>query len=165
MATGGAHIVNTGIGWHEAQVPTIATSVPRAAFAWVTQMMKTEFAAAGITTPLVTSNHINTPEVAEQVLADGCADMVSMALPRLADAAFVKKAPQGRADRINPCIACNQACLEQELEAAGRTYWRCARGGRAGCQACYRPGGAAGGPLVMRVKRKFKENWPLALNG
>ena len=92
MATGGAHIVNTGIGWHEAQVPTVATCVPRAAFAWVIQMMKAEFAAVGSTTPLVTSNHINTPEVAEQVLADGCADMVSMARPRLADAAFVKKA-------------------------------------------------------------------------
>jgi 2,4-dienoyl-CoA reductase (EC 1.3.1.34) len=76
-------------------VPTIATSVPRAAFAWVTQKMKAEFAAAGITTPLVTSNRINTPEVAEQVLADGCADMVSMARPLLADAAFVKKAAAG----------------------------------------------------------------------
>ena len=112
VATGGANIVNTGIGWHEARVPTIATSVPRAAFAWVTQKMKAEFAAAGITTPLVTSNRINTPEVAEQVLADGCADMVSMARPLLADAAFVKKAAQGRADRINTCIACNQACLD-----------------------------------------------------
>ena len=112
VATGGANIVNTGIGWHEARVPTIATSVPRAAFAWVTQKMKAEFVAAGITTPLVTSNRINTPEVAEQVLADGCADMVSMARPLLADPAFVKKALQGRADRINTCIACNQACLD-----------------------------------------------------
>ena len=112
VATGGANIVNTGIGWHEARVPTIATSVPRAAFAWVTQKMKAEFAAAGIATPLVTSNRINTPEVAEQVLADGCADMVSMARPLLADAAFVKKAAQGQASRINTCIACNQACLD-----------------------------------------------------
>ena len=112
VAQGGASIVNTGIGWHEARVPTIATSVPRAAFAWVTQKMKAEFAAAGITTPLVTSNRINTPEVAEQVLADGCADMVSMARPLLADAHFVQKAAQGRADRINTCIACNQACLD-----------------------------------------------------
>ena len=112
VATGGANIVNTGIGWHEARVPTIATSVPRAAFAWVTQKMKAEFAAAGIATPLVASNRINTPEVAEQVLADGCADMVSMARPLLADAAFVQKAAQGRADRINTCIACNQACLD-----------------------------------------------------
>ncbi len=116
VATGGANIINTGIGWHEARVPTIATSVPRAAFAWVTQKMKAEFAAAGITTPLVTSNRINTPEVAEQVLADGCADMVSMARPLLADAAFVRKAAQGRADRINTCIACNQACLDHVFQ-------------------------------------------------
>ncbi len=112
MATGGASLINTGIGWHEARIPTIATSVPRAAFAWVTQKMKAEFAAAGIATPLVTSNRINTPEVAEQVLAEGCADMVSMARPLLADPAFVNKAAQGRADRINTCIACNQACLD-----------------------------------------------------
>lgn len=116
VATGGANIVNTGIGWHEARVPTIATSVPRAAFAWVTQKMKAEFAAAGITTPLVTSNRINTPEVAEQVLADGCADMVSMARPLLADAAFMKKAAEGRADRINTCIGCNQACLDHVFQ-------------------------------------------------
>jgi len=116
VATGGANIVNTGIGWHEARVPTIATSVPRAAFAWVTRKMKAEFAAAGIATPLVTSNRINTPEVAEQVLAEGCADMVSMARPLLADAAFVNKAAQGRADRINTCIACNQACLDHVFQ-------------------------------------------------
>jgi len=112
VAKGGASIINTGIGWHEARVPTIATSVPRAAFAWVTRKMKAEFAAAGITTPLVTSNRINTPEVAEQVLAEGCADMVSMARPLLADADFVKKAARGQADQINTCIACNQACLD-----------------------------------------------------
>jgi 2,4-dienoyl-CoA reductase (NADPH2) len=112
VAQGGASIINTGIGWHEARVPTIATSVPRAAFAWVTRKMKAEFAAAGLTTPLVTSNRINTPEVAEQVLADGCADMVSMARPLLADADFVKKAARGQADQINTCIACNQACLD-----------------------------------------------------
>ena len=112
VAKGGASIINTGIGWHEARVPTIATSVPRAAFAWVTRKMRAEFAAAGITTPLVTSNRINTPEVAEQVLADGCADMVSMARPLLADADFVKKAERGQADQINTCIACNQACLD-----------------------------------------------------
>ncbi|WP_240964753.1 NADPH-dependent 2,4-dienoyl-CoA reductase, partial [Acidovorax sp. SRB_24] len=116
MARGGASIVNTGIGWHEARIPTIATSVPRAAFSWVTQKMKAEFAAAGIATPLVASNRINTPEVAEQVLADGCADLVSMARPLLADPAFVKKAIQGRADRINTCIACNQACLDQVFQ-------------------------------------------------
>ena len=112
VAQGGASIVNTGIGWHEARVPTIATSVPRAAFAWVTKKMKAEFAARGIATPLVASNRINTPEVAESVLADGSADMVSMARPLLADAAFVRKAAEGRADSINTCIACNQACLD-----------------------------------------------------
>jgi len=116
VAVGGASLINTGIGWHEARVPTIATSVPRAAFAWVTQKMKAEFAAAGILTPLVTSNRINTPEVAEQVLADGCADMVSMARPLLADAEFVNKALRGQADRINPCIACNQACLDHVFQ-------------------------------------------------
>ena len=103
----GATIINTGIGWHEARVPTIATSVPRGAFTWVTKKMKQEVAI-----PLVTSNRINLPETAEQVLADGCADMVSMARPMLADAEFVKKARQGRRDEINVCIACNQACLD-----------------------------------------------------
>ena len=112
VARGGASLINTGIGWHEARVPTIATSVPRAAFAWVTQKMKAEFAAAGIATPLVTSNRINTPEVAEQLLAQGCADLVSLARPLLADAEFVNKAARGRADEINTCIACNQACLD-----------------------------------------------------
>ena len=112
IAQAGASIINTGIGWHEARVPTIATSVPRAAFAWVTQKMKAELTASGLDIPLVTSNRINTPEVAEQVLADGCADMVSMARPLLADSHFVKKAAQGKADEINTCIACNQACLD-----------------------------------------------------
>jgi 2,4-dienoyl-CoA reductase (NADPH2) len=116
VAKGGASIINTGIGWHEARVPTIATSVPRAAFAWVTQKMKAEFAASGITTPLITSNRINTPEVAEQVLADGCADMVSMARPLLADPDFVKKARLSQADQINTCIACNQACLDHAFK-------------------------------------------------
>ena len=112
VARGGATLINTGIGWHEARVPTIATSVPRAAFAWVTQKMRAEFAAAGIHTPLVASNRINTPEVAEQLLAEGFADMVSMARPLLADPHFVKKAAAGQADQINTCIACNQACLD-----------------------------------------------------
>lgn len=103
----GASIINTGIGWHEARVPTIATSVPRAAFAWVTQKLMGHVAI-----PVITSNRINTPEVAEEVLATGCADMVSMARPLLADADFVAKAMAGRADRIAPCIACNQACLD-----------------------------------------------------
>ncbi len=97
-------------------MPTIATSVPRAAFAWVTQKMKAEFAAAGITTPLITSNRINTPEVAEDILANGMADMVSLARPLLADAHFVKKAAQGQADQINTCIACNQACLDHVFQ-------------------------------------------------
>jgi 2,4-dienoyl-CoA reductase (NADPH2) len=108
----GATILNTGIGWHEARIPTIATSVPRGAFAWVTQKMKGE---VGI--PLVTSNRINTPEVAEQILADGMADMVSMARPLLADPEFVKKAAEGRAEDINTCIACNQACLDHVFVA------------------------------------------------
>ncbi len=116
VAQGGATIINTGIGWHEARIPTIATSVPRAAFAWVTQKMKAEFAAAGISTPLVTSNRINTPEVAEQLLADGAADLVSMARPLLADADFVNKAARGQSDLINTCIACNQACLDHVFQ-------------------------------------------------
>ncbi|WP_448553548.1 oxidoreductase [Thalassotalea montiporae] len=103
----GATIINTGIGWHEARVPTIATSVPRAAFTWITERMKNE-----VTIPLITTNRINTPEVAEQVLADGHADMVSMARPFLADAHFVNKAAAGKADEINTCIGCNQACLD-----------------------------------------------------
>ncbi|NDV02103.1 NADPH-dependent 2,4-dienoyl-CoA reductase [Pseudoroseicyclus tamaricis] len=101
----GASILNTGIGWHEARVPTIATSVPRAAFAWVTKKLMGE-----VSLPLITSNRINTPEVAEEVLADGCADMVSMARPFLADENFVAKAKSGAP--IAPCIACNQACLD-----------------------------------------------------
>ena len=103
----GASIINTGIGWHEARVPTIATSVPRAAFAWVTKKLMGQ---VGI--PVITSNRINTPEVAEDVLATGCADMVSMARPLLADPDFVAKAMAGRAKQIAPCIACNQACLD-----------------------------------------------------
>ncbi len=103
----GATIINTGIGWHEARIPTIATKVPRAAFTWVTEKLKGE-----VSIPLVTSNRINTPEMAEHVLASGHADMVSMARPMLADAEFVLKASQGRSDEINTCIGCNQACLD-----------------------------------------------------
>ena len=103
----GASIINTGIGWHEARVPTIATSVPRAAFAWVTKKLMGQ---VGI--PVITSNRINTPQVAEDVLASGCADMVSMARPLLADPDFVAKAMTGRTKQIAPCIACNQACLD-----------------------------------------------------
>ena len=107
LEAAGVSILNTGIGWHEARIPTIATKVPRAAFAWVTQQLKGK---VGI--PLVATNRINTPEVAEQILADGMADMVSMARPFLADAEFVRKAAEGKADEINTCIGCNQACLD-----------------------------------------------------
>ena len=107
----GATMINTGIGWHEARIPTIATSVPRAGFAWVTKKL---MGKVGI--PLITSNRINMPDVAESVLADGCADLVSMARPFLADPHFVLKAEQGRADEIAPCIACNQACLDHTFQ-------------------------------------------------
>lgn len=103
----GATIINTGIGWHEARIPTIATSVPRRAFAWVTKKLMGK-----VSIPVITSNRINTPDVAEEVLAEGCADMVSMARPFLADSQFVAKAAEGRADEIAPCIGCNQACLD-----------------------------------------------------
>lgn len=104
----GATIINTGIGWHEARIPTIATKVPRAAFTWVTRKLK-----GVVNIPLITSNRINTPEMAEYILAEGDADLVSMARPMLADAEFALKASQGRGDEINTCIACNQACLDQ----------------------------------------------------
>lgn len=107
----GATIINSGIGWHEARIPTIATSVPRRAFTWVTKRLMGE-----VSIPLITSNRINTPQVANDVLAEGCADMVSMARPFLADAAFVNKAKQGKADEITPCIACNQACLDHTFQ-------------------------------------------------
>lgn len=107
VETAGASMINSGIGWHEARIPTIATSVPRAGFAWVTKLLK---GSVGI--PLVTTNRINNPDVAERLLADGSADMVSMARPFLADPEFLVKAAAGQADRINTCIACNQACLD-----------------------------------------------------
>ncbi|WP_298259487.1 NADPH-dependent 2,4-dienoyl-CoA reductase [uncultured Litoreibacter sp.] len=103
----GATIINTGIGWHEARIPTIATSVPRRAFTWVTKKLMGE-----VSIPIITSNRINTPETGEDVLAEGCADMVSMARPFLADPHFVAKAEAGAPDEIAPCIACNQACLD-----------------------------------------------------
>ncbi len=121
----GATIINTGIGWHEARVPTIATSVPRAAFTWVTEKLMGE-----VNIPLVSTNRINTPEVAEQVLASGQSDMVSMARPFLADAEFVNKAAANKSDEINTCIGCNQACLDHVFKQQ-----------RASClvnpQACY----------------------------
>lgn len=121
----GATLINTGIGWHEARIPTITTSVPRAAFTWITQRMKAE-----VKLPLITTNRINTPEIAESILAQGQADMVSMARPFLADPDFVAKAMRNESDQINTCIACNQACLDHAFEQK-----------RASClvnpQACY----------------------------
>lgn len=107
----GATIINTGIGWHEARIPTIATSVPRAAFTWVTQKMKAE-----IKIPLITSNRINMPATAEKILAEGHADMISMARPFLADPEWVHKAMNEKDDEINTCIACNQACLDHVFQ-------------------------------------------------
>ncbi len=107
----GATIINTGIGWHEARIPTIATSVPRAAFTWVTKKMKEE-----LSIPLITSNRINMPETAEQVLSEGHADLISMARPFLADPEWVNKAAVGKPDEINTCIGCNQACLDHVFE-------------------------------------------------
>lgn len=109
----GATIINTGIGWHEARIPTIATKVPRAAFTWVTSKFKDQFSI-----PVVTSNRINTPEVAEEILERGDADMVSMARPFLADAEFVNKAAAGLSEEINTCIGCNQACLDHVFSGA-----------------------------------------------
>ncbi|MFI5617283.1 FAD-dependent oxidoreductase [Streptomyces sp. NPDC051567] len=103
----GATIINTGIGWHEARIPTIATSVPRGAYTWVTRRLM-----GAVSVPLVTGNRVNTPETAEEILADGRADLVSLARPFLADAAFVAKARAGAPDSINTCIGCNQACLD-----------------------------------------------------
>ncbi|MFL1378344.1 MULTISPECIES: FAD-dependent oxidoreductase [unclassified Nocardiopsis] len=103
----GATIINTGIGWHEARIPTIATSVPRGAYGWVTEKLMGE-----VSVPLVAVNRINTPEVAEEIIASGRADMVAMARPFLADPEFVAKAAAGRAEEINTCIGCNQACLD-----------------------------------------------------
>ncbi|MGA5651317.1 FAD-dependent oxidoreductase [Streptomyces seoulensis] len=103
----GATLINTGVGWHEARIPTIATSVPRGAYTWVTKKLMGE-----VSVPLVTTNRINTPELAEELLADGRADMVSVARPMLADPDFVAKAAEGRPEAINTCIGCNQACLD-----------------------------------------------------
>ncbi len=104
----GASLINTGIGWHEARIPTIATPVPRGAFSWVTRKLK-----GHVSVPLIATNRINDPQVAETILTRGDADMVSMARPFLADAEFLTKAQSGRADEINTCIGCNQACLDR----------------------------------------------------
>ena len=111
VETAGATILNTGIGWHEARVPTIGAMVPRGAYAWVTKKLMGE-----VSIPLVTTNRINTPEVAEEILASGCADLVSLARPLLADPDFVNKAAEERGQDINTCIACNQACLDLVFE-------------------------------------------------
>jgi 2,4-dienoyl-CoA reductase (NADPH2) len=116
-APGRANIINTGIGWHEARIPTIATSVPRASYTWVTRKCREHLRSKGIQIPLVTSNRINTPDVAEDVLQRGDADLVSLARPFLADPNFVAKAAEGRASEINICIACNQACLDHTFRA------------------------------------------------
>ena len=115
IESAGASIINTGIGWHEAQIPTIATMVPRGAFSRVTKRMKGE-----VSIPLCTTNRINTPEVGEFILQEGSADMISMARPLLADSHFVNKALEGKSDEINTCIGCNQACLDHIFE-----YKRC----------------------------------------
>ncbi|MCL4154458.1 UNVERIFIED_CONTAM: hypothetical protein GTU68_008519, partial [Idotea baltica] len=107
----GATIINTGIGWHEARVPTIATMVPRAGFAWVTKRLMGK-----VNIPLITTNRINMPDVADKVIADGCADMVSMARPFLADENLVLKSIENRVDEINTCIGCNQACLDHTFQ-------------------------------------------------
>lgn len=111
IESAGANIINTGIGWHEARVPTIATMVPRAGFAWVTKRLMGK-----VNIPIVAANRINTPEIAEQIIAEGSADMVSLARPFLADPEFVKKAIENRSDEINTCIACNQACLDHTFQ-------------------------------------------------
>lgn len=125
MQKAGVTLLNTGIGWHEARVPTIATKVPRAAFTWITEKIKQY-----VNIPLITSNRINTPEVAEQVLATGQADMVSMARPMLADPEFVQKASEGRSADINTCIACNQACLDHIFSGKTATCLVNPRAGR-----------------------------------
>lgn len=107
----GATIINTGIGWHEARIPTIGTMVPRGGFSWVTKRLMGK-----VNIPLITTNRINMPDVADKIIADGCADMVSMARPFLADADFVAKAATNRADEINTCIGCNQACLDHTFQ-------------------------------------------------
>ena len=116
LAASGADLLNTGIGWHEARIPTIATSVPRAAFAEVTKKMRERLRAEGVSIPLIATNRINTPELANELIEQGFADMVSMARPFLADPQFVCKAQQGRSQEINTCIACNQACLDHVFE-------------------------------------------------
>ena len=116
ISAAGVTILNTGIGWHEARIPTIATSVPRGAFTWVTRKLRDALRSEGNLIPVVTSNRINMPDVGEDILARGDADMVSLARPFLADPDFVVKAATGRSQEINTCIACNQACLDHAFK-------------------------------------------------
>lgn len=118
VTAAGATILNSGIGWHEARIPTIVTSVPRAAFSWITRRLRANLRAAGIDTPVCATNRINTPDVAESLLSAGDADLVSMARPLLADPDLVNKAAAGRPESINTCIACNQACLDHTFGGA-----------------------------------------------
>lgn len=118
VTAAGATILNSGIGWHEARIPTIVTSVPRAAFSWITRRLRADLRAAGIDTPVCATNRINTPDVAESLLSAGDADLVSMARPLLADPDLVNKAAAGRPESINTCIACNQACLDHTFGGA-----------------------------------------------
>lgn len=144
----GATLINTGIGWHEARIPTIATSVPRGGFAWVTRQLREQLRAEGIKIPLITSNRINTPEVAEGLLAQGDADMVSMARPFLADPEFVRKAREDRAVEINTCIACNQACLDHVFQ---QRVASCLVNPRAAHETLLRPLPLAAGQAPKRV--------------
>jgi len=114
LEAAGVDLINTGIGWHEARIPTIATCVPRGGFSWVTQKLKI---SGGVSVPLVATNRINTPEIAESILTEGHADLVSMARPFLADPFLLTKAKAGKPERINTCIACNQACLDHTFQA------------------------------------------------
>ena len=145
LQASGVTILNTGIGWHEARVPTIVTSVPRAAFAWVTARLR-----EAVEIPVIASNRINTPEVAEQILAEGQADLVSMSRPFLADPEFVNKATSGRADEINTCIACNQACLDHTFVNQKASCLVNPRAGRE-TELNYAPVGDGGGKRVAVV--------------
>jgi 2,4-dienoyl-CoA reductase (NADPH2) len=144
----GATLINTGIGWHEARIPTIATSVPRGGFAWVTRQLREQLRAEGIKIPLITSNRINTPEVGEALLAQGDADMVSLARPFLADPEFVRKAREDRAAEINTCIACNQACLDHVFQ---QRVASCLVNPRAAHETLLRPLPLAAGQAPKRV--------------
>ncbi|KAA0090475.1 NADPH-dependent 2,4-dienoyl-CoA reductase [Paraburkholderia sp. T12-10] len=142
LEAAGVSLMNTGIGWHEARVPTIVTSVPRAAFAPLTSRLR-----AALTVPVIASNRINTPELADSLIAEGSADLVSMARPLLADPQFVVKASEGRADEINTCIACNQACLDHTFRNERASCLVNPRAARE-TQLVYRP---TGRPLSLAV--------------